>query len=446
MSESTRRLCVAACLPVVLFLCIAGLYLIRTPAWDNNDEKDHVLYIEHIVATGKPPAIAVANGIESHQPPLYYAIVATWQRVIGVPVITPKLGQPNLAAGDTGGWQVSHVYDAAQRQDAIDLRILRVPSVIFGALTVLAAFLATQLMFGRRDLSVAVAVLVAVWPKFDVVSAAVTNDVLADALCAWLLVLVLVWLRRPDGRTGALLGAGIGAVAACAALTKYTTLPVVGLLGGYFLVRCVLRQRWAPALLACAVGIVLSGWWFAIEWVKYGDPLAATASTTYLRAALPALLWPTPTLDPRILLGYTFQQLLDSVWWDGDWNELLLPHGLNIAICIVGAGSVALSFGRRRAIGRTFGAGTAGRFWFLVLGLVAALVSLVLVMRETTQAEGRYLFVGIVPLSILLVVGVRSLFGGHARLTIAATWVWPLLLAGINAYVVGYYLLARGGL
>ena len=34
--------------------------------------------------------------------------------------------------------------------------------LIFGALTVLAAFLATELMFGRRDLSMAVGVLVAV--------------------------------------------------------------------------------------------------------------------------------------------------------------------------------------------------------------------------------------------------------------------------------------------
>lgn len=443
-----RRLLVAAGFPVLLFVSIAALYLIRTPAWDNNDEADHVRYVEHIVATGRPPAIGVSNGVESHQPPLYYAVVAAWQRVAGVPVITPSLVAADPAAHDTGGWVLSHDYNESQRQAAFDLRVLRVPSLVFGALTVLAAFAAAQLMFAQRSLSMAIATLVAVWPKFDAVSAAVTNDILGDAVCAWLFVLVLMWQRAKNRHRSVWLSVGIGVLCAAAALTKYTTLPVVGVLGGYFLAVSILRQRWGSALVASASAAMLSGWWFIVEWVKYGDPLAARATTAYLRVAIPALLWPSGTFDLRTLLAYPLHQFVDSIWWDGDWNQLLLPHRLNLLLGTLAAVFIALSLSRRRAIKREYGGDGGGPvpFGFLALGAAAAFLSLVLIATQTTQFEGRYLFVGVIPLAVLLVIGLRSLLGGHARLQLAATWTWPAILVAVNAYVIEHYLLVHGGL
>src|SRR5262245_27222355 len=57
-----------------LYLAIAASYSLMIPAWESNDETDHVTYIQHILAHAALPRIASAYGHESHQPPLYYAL------------------------------------------------------------------------------------------------------------------------------------------------------------------------------------------------------------------------------------------------------------------------------------------------------------------------------------------------------------------------------------
>lgn len=62
-----RNVVVAALVPCLLYLAVTITYSLRTPAWENNDERDHALYVEYILAHHSLPLISPANGIQSHR-------------------------------------------------------------------------------------------------------------------------------------------------------------------------------------------------------------------------------------------------------------------------------------------------------------------------------------------------------------------------------------------
>src|SRR5262249_39045254 len=68
----------------VAYLGLAVAFSLLTPAWENNDEAQHVQYVEYVARHGSPPHIRLANGTESHQAPLYYYLAAGWQGLLGI--------------------------------------------------------------------------------------------------------------------------------------------------------------------------------------------------------------------------------------------------------------------------------------------------------------------------------------------------------------------------
>ncbi len=74
----------------------------KTPAYESADEPGHVENIETLVGghwynlTPHCPLTArtifsCENGNEAHQAPLYYLLLAGWQRAVGQPVEPPYL-------------------------------------------------------------------------------------------------------------------------------------------------------------------------------------------------------------------------------------------------------------------------------------------------------------------------------------------------------------------
>ena len=175
---------------------------------------------------------------------------------------------------------------------ALDVHLMRLPGIALGLVTVLTAFGCAWVLTRRLAFSSAVASTVGLWPKFDVVSAAVTNETLNYTLCGLALLALLLWLwadRWPTvwaGATGLFLG--------LAAITEFTSLPVAGLLLLVIVAVSVLRRRWRDPVLAVALFAVVSGWWFVRNTALYGDPLASAASRAILSRALPALVCPCP--------------------------------------------------------------------------------------------------------------------------------------------------------
>ena len=112
-----------------VYLAITVVYSLWVPAWEANDELDHVANIEHILEHGELIPLRTFNWHETHQPPLYYLATAAWQRIIGIPafeVVSP--------AGLVGSGAVkphlfyTHVYSPEECEAAVALHKLRFSS------------------------------------------------------------------------------------------------------------------------------------------------------------------------------------------------------------------------------------------------------------------------------------------------------------------------------
>ena len=375
------------------------MVIVRTPTWYNNDEVEHVKYVEAILRTGALPSISLDNGIESHQAPLFYLLAAGWQRLFGLPVFVPP-STPTEMLSD--GLTIHATWLA-------ELRLL---SALCGLVAVAATFVAAWLLTSRVTWATAAAAALALWPKFVVTSAAVTNSSLVGALCAVSLALLMFWRHRPTLLRAVVVGVALGA----AVLAQVTALPVVAAV----VVAMWWRRRFLDGLVTGGVVALASGWWFLSNAQKYGDPLATAATNDYLRDAFgPAyvLIRPEPSLAPDVL-GGALSILGRSVWFDAGWNDVHFPWWVDLVVGVVGVVCLVMAVLRRGDL----------QMWDFVAFAVASVVSWLAIVRQTTQAEGRYLLVAGAAWATLLVVG-------SARLR-WSVWLWPVLFAVLDVFML----------
>jgi hypothetical protein len=396
--QRTRRQIVLALTSVLVFYFFAALqYLFRTGVWLNNDEADHVRYVEHIVASHSLPTISAANGIESHQAPLYYILAAAWQRMLHIPAFTP----PATATGLVRDHLPDHM---------LWVQELRLFSVFCGGLAVAATFVVAWLLTHRIATAAAAALTLAAWPKFLVVSAAVTNSALVGALCACALAAWLMWYRSRSADWAVTVGAVVGA----AVLTQVTAIPVAAVaLAGML---AASRSCRAPVL-AAAAGVVVTGWWFVRNWALYGDPLATAATDRYLTQVFgPALIRAHPSVAASSLWP-SLTQLERSVWYDAGWNQVHEAAWVDRSLTVIALVCVIAALWQR-----------IEQLWVLGAFAAASVAAWVMIVRQTTQTEGRYLLICGGAWAILLVLGSSKLRAG--------LWLWPAAFTVIDGYVL----------
>lgn len=414
---------------VLAYVALASVFSWLTPAWENNDESDHVQYIEHVVATGLPPAISLKNGIESHQAPLYYYLAAGWQDLLQIPSFTPR-AQPAATSPEWRGAQlyyVSHNYTPREHQQAIWVHELRLLSILFGIAVVATAYVTGWLLSRRVFVAAAAATTVAMWPKFLVVTSAVTNSSLAYALSAAALPCLVLWWQRRQ----VVCAAAFGLTTGLAALTDITTLAVTGVSFLVLIVLSARRRDWKTPVTAAGSFLAVSAWWFAYNIDRYGDPLRSHVTSEYLKPfAGGALVRNPPQLSLQIVDTFG-KVLVHSIWWDGGWNQLHLPGTVDWALSFVAVACVVAALAWR----------TSG--WPLLLAYsLGSGIAWLLLVRATTQGEGRYLLISVVPWALLLVGGVSKLARGHP----AALWIWPAAFLGIDVWLVTALLIPYGRL
>ena len=299
---------------VVVAAALSCFIAVQTPAWEANDEPDHMMNIQKLV-DGEWYRIAPNTGYAPHQPPGYYLLVAGVQRLIGQDafVIAPQQGD-----GDVANGQFSHA-EPQESRDHRRLVPLRLLSVVLGALTILLTSRVARRLGASDWNSVASAATVAFVPRFVFSSSFVNNDTLATALGAVItLLLIRVWQgdhlgeRRP-WRLPLLLGLALGALAA----TKLIALPMIAFAGVIALWRLRREPRLAGALVLSA--LVLSMPVFVSNQIRYGDPIASKASVEYFRSWIPALVLQIHTTDWLVkAVGSGF---LTSFWYTSGWNQ-----------------------------------------------------------------------------------------------------------------------------
>src|ERR1044072_4262643 len=72
-----------------VYLGLTILYSLCTPAWETNDELDHLANVEFLLRFGKSIPLKTEPWHETHQPPLYYVLCAGWQRLLRIPDFEP---------------------------------------------------------------------------------------------------------------------------------------------------------------------------------------------------------------------------------------------------------------------------------------------------------------------------------------------------------------------
>jgi len=267
------------------FVALATLYSVTTPLFESPDEIWHYPVIQHI-ATGhglpiQEPGTGQLWQQEGSQPPLYYLLGAAATFWIDTSDLTQRLwnnphahiGIP-LADGNKNVIVHTAAEDFPYRGTVLAVHLIRLLSVLLGAITVLFTYrLALAIFPGQVALAAGAAAICAFIPQFLFISGSVNNDNLVTALAA-LALWQVVRLLQDDASPGHLLRLGI--VIGLAALSKLSGLGLLVLaaaaIGLVSWQRRSLRLLLQGGALVVAPVVLLAGWWYARNWMLYGDP------------------------------------------------------------------------------------------------------------------------------------------------------------------------------
>lgn len=417
MTAPRAALLAVAALFVVLSASIAA----STPAWEANDEPDHVRNVEQI-AGGHWYRIEPGAGFESHQAPLYYMLLAAWQKSVRM---NAELPHPQLK--DPGSGTAHGIFNHTLPNEGADQRrvaFLRIPSIILGLLTILITAAAARRLTKDVWTPVVAAAVVAFVPKFVFLSSVVNNDSLSNALGALATLLaVIAVVAKPETLRGRLwLAAAMGAVIGLLILAKMTAGTIgIGLIVALLITRPSRREAAMLVGVLLAATLAVSGWWFIRNWAWYGDPLAAKATTDHLRDLFPPLFAVPP------LFEQAFENLpkgiYKSFWYTSGWNQYYWTRGLLYApfwiLAAIGVIGSALPSAARFVTRPPSGAQP-----LIVLGVIAlSAISVIWVLGlQTTQDQARVAFMGLPAIACLVAIGYERL-----RMPVPARFVLPAI-------------------
>lgn len=302
MINRFSRVDVLALVVIALFGGLALTYARAMPPFENADEGAHFLYTHNLLATGELPRILSREqiatqteatqrwAIETHQPPLYYAIGSVLIFWTDRGDIDEYL-RPNdlifirgITADNHNQWLHSPTR-GADGQTGLALMILRGYSIALGMATLWFIYLTARLIFPRTwsgaILSLLTIAFTASIPTFVAISAAVNNDNLVTTLYAagvyWSLRL---WHRGEISRVDTL---ALSLILALIALTKLNGVTLFGVVYVALLIgvwRNYIPRRDALRLMGMSllVAAIFAGWWYVRNLDLYGDPLALNAT------------------------------------------------------------------------------------------------------------------------------------------------------------------------
>ena len=396
-----------------VWLVLAILVTVETPAFEASDEPDHIRNVTTL-AGGHWYRIGPAQGLESHQPPAYYALLAGYLRLQGLPTQAPAVPSPlqsDKALSERG------LYDHRAAGQALEegrTFRLRLPGIVLGALTILLTAAAASRVSAHPWTPVVAAALVAGTPRFTFVSGVVNNDNLANALGALGILLGVYALTTRRRRL--MIAAALGVVLGALVLTKVSTAPLGAALLFAALGATPRAQRLRAAGVFVAAAAIVCGWWLIDNQVRYGDPLASEETRTTLKLLAPILFATDPPLHQAFISVPA--SLWRSWWYQSGYNQffwdwwLYLPFWLGLA-----AGLAALVVPRRRPL-----VAPRGVLIFLGLAVAGVLVTLWVVGMGTTTMQGRLGFYGLGAVAILFALGVE-----RARAPVWARFTLPVL-------------------
>lgn len=362
------------------------------------DEGPHGKYVQALSESHRLPVFKVTDrqGYEAHQPPLYYTL--------GVPfyLLGQKVGMDQPA------------------------EMVRLLSVILGALSILVVYYAMASAFPQmEDLALGAAGFAALLPTHVILAASVSNDPLMELvfglgllILARIIVHGLTWMRSIA--LGAVLGIGLITKSTCVLL-----FPIA--------VTCywLAVRRWqfgasrffAHLTAAAAIGLLIGGWWLVRNQLLYGDPLAVSQfERAFAHTPKPEFFLDRGCSIPSYvaLVGmWTFA----SFWGVFGHMNIFMPTWLYILLGVVsGAAMIASCCQLKQLTKSDVSRRILAIYAVTVVLTIAAFVEFNI---HFFQAQGRYLYPAIVPLSLWWTLGMRGLLPArlHSYTVLIATGV-----------------------
>lgn len=299
-------------------------------------------------------------------------------------------------------WMVAPVYRLVRGLDLpAQVWILRFLTALMASIAIPCAFFAARRVFADDAIAVGVAVLVASMPELYISACRVSNEGLAIALGA---VIVMLGVSKRSAPLSVALGAAL--------LTKAYFLAVLP--WAAFVMFRSRRMRW---LILC---VAIAGWWYVRTWMLTGtitgeerDVAAHAISRISIFAAILQIPW-RRTLD----------FVATSYIWLGGWSFLAIRswmiRGVEALLALAAAGVAVRMFRRRELL------------WLsaLLLSMIAGLAYHAITgFRSTGDAGtmGYYLYCLVVVEAILIVAGIGRWIA-LAFLAIEAFGVWIYML------------------
>lgn len=440
---------------LVTFAVLVLLHNWATPLYEAPDEVWHDAYVRWLAQGNGLPSLdddASGAGQEAAQPPLYYAVAALlrypfddgdWHTRLwhnphfGYQSLDNALDNKNMlihTEAERFPWRGLEAAASA----ALAIHITRFTSLLFGILTLLAAWGIGYEAFQTRKGALMTAALVAFQPQFVFICGVINNDSSAAALATVTLwVTARVFRRGLTVRRVAVLGILVG----LAALSKTSALALFFGIGA-----ALCWQAWCERLpwktlattlgLYLALALVVGGWWYARNLWLYGDPLATSRHLD--------TLWRNPQPKSILELVSDVPLLVRSFWGAYGWGHIFWPGWVYALLTLVTGACVIYGvwcvFRRlrarlsraalREAVDATGGIYLLGAGWCAAIG-----VALLFWMREVAAPHGRLFFPAIGAWALLVAYGVAQK---------SAHRVWHGLCQGLLLGMVVLAVLAPG--
>ena len=387
----------------LLFVVIGVLYVASTPLWTPADEERHFAYCQFIAQQHSLPVFRSdfqQNSVYmAFHPPLYYLLGSLF-----CSADAPLLEEQIRVHPGPGNTTLVHPPEqvASFSGTARSAYLLRLVSLLLGALTIWFAFRCVAIVFPNEPaIGIAAVLFVAMNPEFMHVSASISNENLSTTLASGCVFLLLRYLQRPYAFGGVL---AIGVILGCALLTKTSNLflvPLAVCLCAYLMIQRRPRAG-RDLLLIMFVAAMISAWWYMRNWIQFDDPVFAKA----MAAAHPWSVRHTlPTLHDTVLIiekafisyfGYFGGLKVPLPWSLLIWYALLLLGGVVGLLCM--------------CLARRITRDVALPLVLLLLALLGGASIFVLFNLKYKGAySGRYLFVVIVPVTILVFQGLKQI-------------------------------------
>ncbi|MGA1867412.1 MAG: DUF2142 domain-containing protein [bacterium] len=425
---------------IILFIILSAAYSIIIPIFNAPDEPFHFEYMQFIAHHKTIPNQALEKhsiSTEGFNPPLYYIIntlclsllsknkasdikIHTYQDIAHFlqqpsggfrgdlyPPLNPRYIK--WGRGTERNMFLTSSEDTFPFAGSIRiLHILRIISVLFGALTIFFIFKTAALIFpDNKNIPMLAASLCALNPQFNFLSGSLNNDNLVivwATLSIWCITKLFMSHDEDRRRTIALLGTYIG-------LGLITKVNIAGI-AFVSLIALVMswltkkQKRLKDLSIDCALFVVpaaaVSGWYFVRNSIIYG--VNDIMGWHLLARKNPGLVLP-PHYRSMVFKKIFFQRLFTSFWGLFDWLTIPLPKW---TYWIYGAISIAGIWGLIHALGGKKHEKHTRILSSLYLGaILITLINLIVLNFTFLSAQARLIFPVIACFSIFMAIGIE---------------------------------------